>query len=159
MEVTGNRLYELLQIWTTKRDALALEFTDCLTSFGEEKKRDPTKVNEELFNAEYNIAEIELAQKEFNQKARTSSGLSLEAAIKHLGVLKRTVKRWQPATTNMNGGFVRDRDSEYARQTISPQEAQKMVEDYTRRLLSLKSQVADANSTRIDVKLDKALSV
>jgi hypothetical protein len=154
MEVTGNKLYELLQIWTTKRDALIVEFTDCLMSFDEEKKRDPFKINEELLAAEFNIVEIEIAQREFNQKAKTSEGLGIETAIKQLGILKRAVGRWKPAAQNTSiGGYVREKDSVYAKPTITPPAAQELVEEFTRRLLSLKAQIADANSTRVEVTL------
>lgn len=154
MEVTGNKLYELHQIWTTKRDALITEFTDCLMSFDGEKKRDPFKINEELLTAEFNIVEIEIAQREFNQKAKTLEGLGLETAIKQLGILKRAANRWRPATQSLSpGGYVREKDAVYAKPTINPQAAQQLVEEFTRRLLSLKAQIADANSSRVDVSL------
>jgi len=154
MEMTGNKLYELLQIWTTKRDSLIVEFTDCLMSFDGEKKRDPFKINEELLEAEFNIVEIEIAQREFNQKAKTSEGLGIETAIKQLGILKRAVNRWKPATKSiLPGGYVREKDSVYAKPTVTPLAAQELVEDFTRRLLALKAQIADANSTRVEVTL------
>jgi hypothetical protein len=156
MEMTGNKLYELIQLYGTRKAALEAEFQDSLMTFEGQAKREPLAVHDELFKTEMVITKLQLAQKIYNQTVGVRSGVSLEEAIKQQGVLKRAAKRWADLTakTSSYDGYARPKDTEYAKSKVTPAEARVIAESFTKKLLALRAEIGDANGTKIAVDID-----
>jgi hypothetical protein len=160
MKVTGNKLYELLQLWQSRKNSLVTEFEDSLMVFADQDKRSPEKIDEEIIEAEVAIVTIQLAQKQFNQTVKVSSGEPLDSAIKRLGVLKRAMQRWESVMESTTAGrsiLERSKDSDFAKPSILPSLMKKKLEVYTKSVLQLRAEIGDANATSMDLDIPDKL--
>lgn len=157
MKVTGNKLYELLQLWTARKDALQAEFDDSLMMFEGQTKRSPKAIDEELVKAEEAIVQIQELQRLYNTRV-VNHDRSLAVAIKQLGILKRASKRWTTVIQNRGtDGYARSKDTDYAKPNIETAEAKKVSEQYMKALLALRAEVGDANGLGIEMEIPAAL--
>ena len=159
MKITGNKIYELLQLWGTRKDSLETEFDDALMVFENEEKRSPADIERELMDAEDAVVTLQNAQRAFNRQVKTRDGASLDAAIKLQGTLKRAVRRWTKALQSSGyERYTRSKEMDYAKPTIKKDDVKKMIEKYTKDLLALRSATSDANGVALELDIPDSLT-
>lgn len=167
MKVTGYQLREALDEAKLVLSTTADQFESSLHAFEDEDKKSPEVVMESIRAAEDRVAELQALQEQYNQQVTvTADGqtMTLALAIKRRGYADRISALWKSA---MTGGEVdrryrymrddpkkRSKDDEYAKPTITPDQATTLARQATRRTNALKTAIAKANLTEVEMNID-----
>lgn len=170
MKVTGYKLREALRRWTLRRDAALSQFEGSLHKFASDTKATPVEVAARISVAEGRIAALQLAQALYNQRVSvTINGrdVLLLAAVKAIGPLTRSEKRWRAAAGIGEAkrsrlfstvATIRTKDAEQAVATITADDAAKLAENDGRELALVREVIAAGNTREVDIEhLDAAL--
>lgn len=166
MKVTGYQLREALRNWHTRLDVLNKQFRESLWQFPDsEQPADfkPDTLAAQFAQADDTVAALENAQQVYNQKITvTIAGrkVPLSYAVKRVGGAGRLEKMWRWAATD-NG---RDRysyretsrksDEVYAKRMASMNDCVRAAEKTASLASELRSAIAAANATEIDLEVN-----
>lgn len=164
MKVTGYKLKEAIKIKQIELSAIESQFNDTLFVFaGEEgKSLKPEEAAKRISELEKDISLLQTAQSYYNLQVQVPHGESqiyLENAIKLLGGLGRTTKRWKDAAQGHNDKrsyytrptSVRSKDEIVAQPTVTKLEAIENAKDSEKVALSLRSAISIANGKEIEI--------
>lgn len=172
MKVTGHKLREAIKEWELRRDAAVELFDGSLAKFDDETKETPDEVMNNITSAEKAIARLQTVQIAYNLSISVDLGdekVSLAEAVKRIGGAERTERMWRnamrvvaPARSHvrnrlMYGGAVAQSE-EVARFTITQTQARDATSAASKYANKLRSAIAVANATEVDVTdLDSSL--
>lgn len=164
MKVTGYQLREALRRWTTKQQISAKIFPETMFSFDVKPSVTPREVADDFWDASVAVAKIQVAQQKFNFAVSVTvdgNTMSLAEAIKLLSFAGQASKMWRTAAAD-NGRdrysareLKRSKDDEIARRVVSVQECMKASEDRDRFNSLLRSAVAKANGTEVEIDINE----
>ena len=164
IEITGYMLREALKQWTLKRDVATQQFKGSLFKFKNENKETPQKIAADILQAETALVHIQTAQMRYNLSVFVNAfgeKITLAEAIKLVGSAGRIEKMWRTAVPSKRESFLddggRDPGREQAEQTITVKEITLATSQAGKRAGSLRSAIATANATKINLDLDPAL--
>lgn len=169
MKITGYKLREALRRWQLRRDTAGAQFGDTLTAFPGEEKLHPDDVAKALIAAEAAIAQLQVAQVEYNSRVYTSlpadrdgHQMNLLECVKIVGGLQRVQKLWKDAAKQKGGNTrwilrgedanTRDKDKLVAKRIVSFEGAGKRALDIDRHLSAYREAMAVANATERDIE-------
>lgn len=181
MKITGYKLREALKKQELRRDAALAQFKSSLYRFEGDDKLSPDDVMKTITEAETAIAKIQAAQTEYNSKIQVtvsfsatrngkkeaqSEKMSLCAAVKTLGGAGRVEKLWRDAAGTKQdtrryydekAEMTRQTDHVYAKSVLTPKETLERAHWAASWSAALRSSVAAANATEVEIDLDSSL--
>ncbi len=166
MKITGYALREAIKRWTLRRDAAVAQFEGTLKKFDDEEKDTPVEVMARLTEAELRIARLQTAQAQYNLSVNVhvsvpgiiEKEMNLCMAVKLIGGVGRQEKLWRniaapgkdPYGSRM-GEISRDKDTVFAKSTVSQKDAAVLAEGKARISSALVTAIAKANAVEIDI--------
>jgi len=165
-KVTGYQLRETIRKWTLRRDTAAGQFSDSLEKFKDEIKTDPRELVKIFLQAETAISILQTAQARYNLQTEVEvqgKVWTLAEAVKLVGGAGRIEKMWRSVA---KGGAknrysysedVRRDGEEHRVATITPDEALELATTAARYAGDLRSAIAAANATEVDLVVQGSL--
>lgn len=145
------------------RDLVQAQFPDTLFVFEGEKKESPADVVRRFAQLEDTIAQVQAAQVVFNNKVQVEvmgAKTTLGYAIKRLGGAGRVERLWKSvlkkddtprwARHSPDGEKKREKDSDYARPTITPSQVVSQVRVASQFVAALREAIAKGNATEFE---------
>jgi alpha-D-ribose 1-methylphosphonate 5-triphosphate diphosphatase PhnM len=171
MKTTGFKLIAALEQWKLKLELANSEWADSLTAFDGETKTSPKDILATIIKAERACVKLQVAQAEYNAHVRcevphwskfdVKLNMSLHEAVKLVGAAGRIQKLIKGAASTKSDPYsntlYRDPNQMVAKATISRTEAAKDVATVSKWVRSLKSAIAEKNSTEVELNLDSKL--
>lgn len=167
MKVTGYMLQNTLRELQHTRDMAASQFDGSLKAFDGEEDKDPRAVMAAYLDAEARIATIQTAQARYNLEVVVPvvgfKVMSLSEAVKRVGGAGRAEKMWRSAAVSKKDDYSyhkdsRSKDEEYAKNTITPQEALDLAKKAAKFASALREAIQVGNSKELEIEgLDPAL--
>jgi hypothetical protein len=175
LKVSGFQIMDRLEQLKEQGATVDAKFTGSLHKFSDEVKQTPMQVSSLYEQIETKVADLQEAQSKLNLKIKVKFAdqeLTLEKAIKMLGVLGRIKNQWKVAagvsTAETKRGRrsyydpdptvrTRDENTEVAVRQVSEAEAQLFVTFYTKYTTELKQAIRAANAREVDIDLDPSV--
>lgn len=175
MKITGYQLQQAIKARQKTRDLLQGQFSGSLYKFEDEQKRDPISISGDLERLEREIAQVQTAQGVYNTKVVVTfekKDISLLQAIKQVGGLDRLSSLWtgvakQSAGTLSTGRrsrydpygahAVRDKEQEYAKETVSSEDAIQAAEKWSKKARNLRACISAGNAREIELNVNPEL--
>ena len=165
MEVTGYQLREALKRWQLKLDTSAKQFKESLYQFDEDQGAQGENFNPSALSSQFEVADaaiatLEAAQQRYNQQVEVNilgEKMPLAVAIKRVGGAGRLEKMWRGVASDTGRDrysyreMTRDKDQIRAKRTISVQDSIKFADEAARKAGALRSAIATANNTKVDL--------
>ncbi len=139
------------------------QFGDCLYAFEGEEKKTPQDVVGAIRSGEHRVAEIQALQEAYNQQVQVKVEgveMTLALAIKVRGYASRIEALWKQAARGRQADRYyrddptkRDKESEYAKATITKDDAIASARTAARWTNALKTAIATANLTEVEMEL------
>lgn len=169
MKITGYDLREALKSWHTRKDTAASQFNGSLMTFEGDSKPEPKEVIRLYLEAETNVALLQTEQMRYNlavyvEVAGVKERVALALAIKTVGGLGRVEKMWRSAASEKTDLYsyreditVREPGKQYAKRTISFEEAARLSSEAGRQAAAYRKAIAVGNATEIETSLPSTL--
>ncbi len=159
MQTTGYALRDAIKTWTLKRDSALALFPNTLFAFEGESKTGPQEHMQALLGAEECLAKLQTAQMAYNLAVRVEVAhfgpMLLAQAIKLAGGISRAEKLWkdiaQPKKDPYGQPHVRSEGQVVAHATLTSAEALQKATDFAKKAGALRSSIATANATVVDL--------
>lgn len=167
MKITGYKLQHKLKQLEQLKEVHAQQFTDNVMHFeSSEDKLDLKEVFAHYTAVEKKIARLQAAQAAYNMQIKINvlgEEMTLLEAVKLVGGAGRSEKMWKDVVKS--GGVTRHRfaeatrskDQEYAKRSVSVEEALKHAQLATKVASSLREGIQTANAIEIELDLDETL--
>jgi hypothetical protein len=164
--INGYRIREAMKQWHNRRQIASTQYNNSLYYFEGEDNLPLDQVVKNFQQADENYAKLQELQQWYNARVivdtKNADGkpvmMSLSYAVKVLGGAGRVEKMWRDACSEKQdryGNYGRDRerdkDKEYAKRSVSIPEATKRVEAASRYSMFLRSEIAKANNTSVNI--------
>ena len=175
MKVTGYQLQQAIKARQEDRDLLQGQFSGSLFKFEDEEKRSPVEIAQDLEKAEREIAQLQATQGVYNTKVTITVGgqdISLLQAIKQIGGANRVAGLWKAVAQQSAGalshgrrnrydpyghGAVRDKEQEYAKSTVSAEEAIERSKATSKAARAMRAAISAGNAKSVDVEVNPEL--
>ncbi len=171
MRTTGYALQQAIKARQKTRDLLTGQFNGSLTKFENETKRNPLDISDDLERLEREIAELQTAQGLYNTKVLITfdgKDITLLQAVKQIGGLNRITNLWTSVAERSAGASiltgrrqhygdtydnVRDKDQDYAKETVSADTAIEKVQASAKKARMLQACISAGNAREVDLTL------
>jgi hypothetical protein len=162
MEINGYELREQIRKAKLKVNALFAEFESSVRIFEGEKRRTLTAVTDDLKAALQYLSKLEAAQEYYNLASSVvvrGGHFTLAEAVKQLGGISRLGKVWNVLVIPKKDRYgssvasIRSTDAEYAIEQFTREAAIAQIDDLAGFVEQLRSQIATANSNKINITL------
>jgi len=161
MEVNGYQLRDALTRANLERHVAEQQFTNCLTAFEGEEKSPPDEVVKNYEKANEKVCTLQALQEWYNQQVPViimGKQMTLALAIKLKDGASRVENMWRQATNDTHDPFgysrremARSKEQEYARRTITINEAMKRAVTSSSYTTAIKNAIAQANLKGVQV--------
>lgn len=165
--INGYRIREALKQWHNRRQIASTQYNTSLYYFEGEDHLPLVQVVKNFRLADENYAKLQELQQWYNARVmvetKNADGkpvmMSLSYAVKVLGGAGRIEKMWRDACSDKQDRYgssygrdrERDKDKEYAKRSVSIPEATNLVEAASRYSMFLRSEIARANNTSVNI--------
>jgi hypothetical protein len=160
--VNGFMIRDAMNRWNLKRDTANKQFPNSLYAFDDDEGNlAPEEVIRNYAEADEAYAQLQVIQQAYNAKITINyqdRKISLALGVKLIGGAGRIEKMWRSAIAEKRDRYSdgppreRTKDSQYAKRQISPKEAMSGAEVAAKSAATLRSTIAKANGTDIDVR-------
>jgi hypothetical protein len=173
MKITGIQLQHAITARKEIRDLLQSEFNGSLSKFECEEKRDPVEIANELDRVEREIAALQAVQGLYNTQVKVTVGdqtITLLQAVKSVGGANRIANIWKDVVgTNTrslsrrgrydaySGPQFRDKDQEYAKETITVQQAGELARAASKQARAIQAAIAYGNAQSVEIEVREDL--
>lgn len=160
MKVTGFMIREAIRQQELKRKTASDQFGESAWTFENENKMSPDEAMTAFVAADRAMAALGVAQARYNLEVKgTISGqeMTLSEMVKLVGGAGRTEKMWRgiAADTGRDSYSRRDhernKESEYAKRTLSQQDATKRASEAMRFAGQLRASIAQLNTKEVEI--------
>jgi len=158
-EVNGFQIKEALKRWELRRRTADQQFQDSIRVFEGDERPSPQDVIGAYKLADESYAKLQELQQWYNQQVTCSvlgGKHTLSYCVKVVGGLGRTEKLWRDACTEKRDRWYREelsrsKDQEYAKRTVSIEEAIQFAEEAAKQASEVRAAIAVGNATAINV--------
>lgn len=160
MKVTGHRIQQRIRELKAVLEVLNNQVREALKAYPGEQK-DPVTIGNKVFSTELLLVKLQCAQDRYNELVKTEvdgfGKVTLGYAVKAVGPLGRIEKLWRSAASGEKPDRYstrtneRSKDTEYARPTVTPEDALALQQDYSKRVSTMRNVIALMNTTEIEV--------
>lgn len=175
MKITGYQLQQAIKARQETRDLLQGQFNGSLYKFADEDKRNPVEIADDLIKAEAEIAQLQAAQGVYNAQVTITVGghdISLLQAIKQVGGANRLANLWKGVAQQTAGalatgrrsrfdpygaGGVRDKEQEYAQQTVTAEVAIEKAQEASKAARELRAAISAGNAREVEIQINPEL--
>lgn len=175
MKLTGYQLQQAIKSRQEDRDLLNGQFSGSLFKFEDEDKASPVSIADALTRAEAEIAQLQTAQGVYNTKVTITvdgQDISLLQAIKQVGGANRLANLWKEVAKQSAGALstgrrnrfdpyghaaVRDKEQEYAKATVSAEEAIKLAKATSKKARDLRAAISAGNARQVELDVNPEL--
>lgn len=167
MKITGYKLQHKLKELEQLKEVAAQQFNENIMQFeSEADKLDLRDVFAEFTSLEKKISKLQAIQCLYNSQVNVNvlgEYMSLLEAVKLIGGAGRSEKMWKDVVKGNKtrhhgyGEQTRDKSSEYAKRSISTNEAIKFVQQATKVAGALREAIQTGNTTELELNIDETL--
>lgn len=165
----GFELKEAQRALSLRISTLESEFNESQYAFpGDDDRRSPTEIAEELAEAETKLVRLQVAQKRYNLAVQVKLGktgvtMPLSEAIAAVGGAGRVEKMWRLSASNTGRSRYQDQSQEkdptkvYSKRQVTVKQALDEANKAARFAGNLRAAIAVGNATELDLGLDASL--
>lgn len=161
MKINGYRIQQNIRELKAKIDVLNAQLQDALKAFPGEEKPSPVKLTETIIDTEKRLVQWQCIQVRYNEIVTDEIDdfgvINLNFAVKIVGSLGRVEKFWRGVASPKFDRYAshydnqRSKDSEYAQNTVSFEEAHRQHTRYSAMVSNLRTFIAQANVVEVDI--------